>query len=314
MSHQPESQPAPSDASATAKNDAEMSKGSIPLAPLTPDAAQPVTATDLRSEALRLDLVLVFLVVVLAGLLASFPVRNSDFWMHLATGRRILAGEANFGVDPYSFTTAGVYWANAAWGYDVLLYGLTRLGGGPDQALAGYLVVGAKALLIALLALVMLLTSRRNQSLWMPAVCTLVGLLAMSFRLILQPTLISALFLALTIFILQFPRHEDRTRGSRPNSKIYWLLPVLFLIWANMDEWFVLGPLVVILFLLGQGLQQFFRLAHGRRRSRTRPVRQIDSGADRGFGRLPGQSLSLSRFRHTQPVLAELAHGTPRRG
>ncbi len=258
MSHHSEPQPATTEASAAANNDQETSNTSIPLAPLTGDAVPPATATDLRNEALRLDVVLALLVIVLAGLLASFPVRNSDFWMHLATGRRILAGEANFGVDPYSYTTAGVYWANAAWGFDVLFYGLTRLGGGLEEAMAGYLVVGAKALLTALLALVMLLTCRRTESLWAPAVCTLLGLLAMSFRLILQPTVISALFLAITIFILQLPRHEESARGPRPKSRIYWLLPVLFLVWANVDEWFVLGPATIILFLLGQGLQQFF--------------------------------------------------------
>ena len=252
-----ESPSSPSEGTDAADQEKDTSTASIPLAPLTSDAPTS-SSVDLRAEAMRLDVVLAFLVLVFAGLLAAFPVRNSDFWMHLATGRRILAGEANFGVDPYSFTTAGVYWANTSWGYDVFFYTLTRLAGGAEEALAGYLVVGTKALLIAILALIMMLTRRRTGSLWAPAMCTMLALLAWSWRLTLQPALFSAIFLALTIFILQRPRHLDNSGPAAASSRIHWLLPVLFMVWANVDEWFILGPATVALFLVGQLLQKFF--------------------------------------------------------
>ena len=42
--------------------------------------------------------------MALAFFLASFAVRNSDFWMHLATGRHIAEGNTKvlFGEDPFS--------------------------------------------------------------------------------------------------------------------------------------------------------------------------------------------------------------------
>src|SRR5262245_12645634 len=76
-----------------------------------------------------LDLGLSLLVLALAFLLASFAVRNSDFWMHLATGRDLTQGRYSFGTDPYSFTTEGRYWVNHAWLFDLLLYCLYQLGG-----------------------------------------------------------------------------------------------------------------------------------------------------------------------------------------
>ena len=36
------------------------------------------------------------------------------------------------------------------------------------------------------------------------------------------------------------------------------MLPVIFMIWVNVDEWFILGPATVALFFLGQCLQQIF--------------------------------------------------------
>src|SRR5262249_46538770 len=79
------------------------------------------------------------LVLMLAFLLASTPVRNSDFWLHLATGKALIEGRYRFGLEPFttgqrwipladapgaaefvSFTSgeAPAYWANPAWLYD----------------------------------------------------------------------------------------------------------------------------------------------------------------------------------------------------
>src|SRR4051812_25725348 len=101
----------------------------------------------------RLDALLAVLVVAFACLAASFPARNSDFWRHLAAGRLLAHGEYTFGVDPFAYTTAGVYWANHAWLFDLALYlGFLALGG------AG--LVALKACGVAVLAGLMLRQSR----------------------------------------------------------------------------------------------------------------------------------------------------------
>src|SRR5438270_205818 len=82
-----------------------------------------------------------------------------------------------------------------------------------------------------------------RRSWWIPAVCTTLGFLAMSPRLLLQPTLISLLFLSLTLFILQKPQHleQDARRlesERRSPLAVYWLLVPLFALWVNLDSWF----------------------------------------------------------------------------
>src|SRR5437868_4775521 len=88
--------------------------GSIPL----PPPPEPSSAAELAAELSRLDRVLVVMTVVFAFLCTSFTARNSDFWMHLATGRLVAQGEYTIGVDPFAYTTTGQYWANHAWLYD----------------------------------------------------------------------------------------------------------------------------------------------------------------------------------------------------
>src|SRR5436190_21607033 len=117
--------------------------------PLPPAKAQPpMTDLELTRAVGRLDLALVAVVLVLSFLLGSFAVRNSDFWLFLASGRDLLNGRYTFGVDPYSYNTGGHYWVNHAWLFDVLLYKTYQTFG---ETFGGTALVVLKALGLVLL-------------------------------------------------------------------------------------------------------------------------------------------------------------------
>jgi tetratricopeptide (TPR) repeat protein len=176
--------------------------------------------------------VLVLLVAVLAFLLASFPARNSDLWLHLARGRLLAGGDSSALAD------------NPSWLCDLLGYGLY-------SALGGTGLVLAKALLVVALALVLLHLSRAGAGWWVPAFCTALALLAMSARLLLQPATVSYLLLALGLALV-------RDRGAAPSRRSSllppWSLLVLFAVWVNADGWFVLGLGTLALVALGSVL------------------------------------------------------------
>src|SRR5262249_3377692 len=116
-----------------------------------PAADRPDAATADADRLLAgLDIGLSLLVLALAFLLASFAVKNSDFWLHLATGRDLAQGRYSFGTDPYSFTTEGRYWVNHSWLFDLILYYLYQLGG-PAVVLAKAALVTATAGVVLLL-------------------------------------------------------------------------------------------------------------------------------------------------------------------
>ncbi|MBX9623220.1 MAG: hypothetical protein K2X82_05345, partial [Gemmataceae bacterium] len=170
----------------------------------------------------------VVFVALFGALLASFPARNPDVWGHLAAGRD-LAGGAVAAVTPN-------------WLYDLTTYLVYRLGGGAA-------LVGAKALAVAALGMVMLLAARRVGRGWaLPVVCVGLAVLAAGTRLQLQPATASYLFLAVTVWLL-------RDEGDGPSSVWPgWRLAVLFLVWANVDAGVVFGLGVVALTWLGRSL------------------------------------------------------------
>src|SRR5262249_41968522 len=198
---------------------------------------------------------LVPLLLALGFFLAAFPVRNSDLLMHLATGRALVEGRYNpfSGADPFGLTTEGVRWVNHSWLYDLLAYGVYRVAGIPG-------LVAAKALLVALLALVLVRVGQAGRGLWVPVLCATLAVLALGPRLLLQPACVSFLFLGLTLWALQrgggwlyTPATEEERARRRPSAGApvtwanYWPLLPLFALWANLDEWFFLGPLTVAL-------------------------------------------------------------------
>jgi hypothetical protein len=219
----------------------------IPL-PASGPGAPP--ATTQRWTRRVFDGLLVGVVLIFAFLTASFPVRNSDFWLHLAAGRLLAEGRYQFGVDPFSYTTQNVSWANHAWLFDLLLYESYQL----DSLLhvEGALLVVLKALSVTALAAVLLGMRRPGGGLALPAACTLLAVLAMSPRLLLHSTCLSYVFLGLTVWLLWRPYAGAETFGAQ--LKRYAPLLLLFVLWVNVDDWFWLGPLTAALFALGDRL------------------------------------------------------------
>jgi tetratricopeptide (TPR) repeat protein len=207
-----------------------------------------------------LDLAIAAVVMVLSFLLASFAARNTDLWQHLAAGR-VIAQEGSIPrQDPFTYTAEGT-WVNHSWLSDLILYNVFRLTAGsdlmnPDLSLVGPLLMVAKAVLIVLLAWVMMRIRRRDQSMWIAAIFTAISMIVLSRWLFLQPKVISFLFLGLTLYLLQRPEPEPGVKASWLSRPII-AIPLLFVLWVNLDEWFILGPITVALFWLGELMQQF---------------------------------------------------------
>jgi tetratricopeptide (TPR) repeat protein len=241
----------------------------IPLPPLKVKRA-PLSPERLAAEIKLLDRVLVGILLVLAFLLGSFAVQNNDFWMHLATGRLIAQGDYTFGDNPYSHPETG-YWANHSWLFDLAIYGLSNLGGGIDSPAGQALLIVARGLVLVALAWVLLLFRRPGQSIWVPVLCTTLALLAVSTRLVYRPTFLTYLFLALTLYLLYRPgkstdesgRIKDENKPDSGSSFRLWFLPLLFILWVNTDEWYILGPLTVALYLLGEVVQRIAPIRNG---------------------------------------------------
>ena len=189
-------------------------------------------------------------IVVLLGVdLAATPAHNSDLLLHLANGRMLSDGEVGLRTDPFSYVLEGQVWINHSWLFDLLTYGLFASAG------ASVLVL-VKALLFGLVGLALVLLGWEGGKTPVLAVATsLLGLVAMAQGAApVHPIGLSVVFLAATLVLLEKAR-QTVLAAANPTSWLVvvqlWPLVVLSALWVNLDAWFVLGPVVILLYLAG---------------------------------------------------------------
>ena len=169
-------------------------------------------------------------------------VANGDFWWHLRTGLGIL--------DSYSLPHTGLYsqssalpWMASSWLYDVLAaVGFKLL----DLRFVAVLAILLKAVLAAL---TFILAGGLRGRFW-----TAIALSAAAQYILggmpPLPLYCSVLAFAVELILLM----DCRTTGNV--RRLYWL-PLLFLLWANVDVEFVAGILVLVLFVAACAIEQW---------------------------------------------------------
>ena len=186
---------------------------------------------------------LLYLVAGLAALFLftffSVEIADSDFWWHLRTGQYIAETHRLPYPDPFAYTTATAGSAYPGeemlrhfnltheWLFQVILFLVYHTGGFASVVLLRILVMSATCATVGLVAY------RRTGAFYLGLAAALAtGLVATTFRLD-RPYLFSFLLQAVVIVILEYRRY-------------LWILPLLFVVWANLHGgffigWFVLG-------------------------------------------------------------------------
>lgn len=191
------------------------------------------------------DLAAAVLTLALVFLLASFPARNSDLWLHLAAGQRLLQGAYMPGeADPFSYSAATRVWVQHSLLFDILAY-LT-------YSAHRYGLVLFKAVMIVVAFGLLLRLRRTGFSLWPWVLMLALAALAAAPQFVMRSSAASLLFLSLTMVLLL------RSSAVASNS---WRWPLwvalVFWLWALCDQWFFLGPLLLLLAMVGEVVQRW---------------------------------------------------------
>jgi tetratricopeptide (TPR) repeat protein len=174
-------------------------------------------------------------------LLFSGEIRDFDIFWHLRTGQYIVETHKLPYPDPFAYTSTGSSYPGEQltrrfnltheWLSQVAMYAIYALSG-----FAG-LVIARVLMLMVFCVLVGWVSYRRSRDFPISAAATLAAAGMAFYFAQSRPYLVTFVCLALTILILE-TRHR------------LWLLPVLFLVWANCHSGFVLGWIVCLVYAL----------------------------------------------------------------
>jgi hypothetical protein len=190
---------------------------------------------------------LVAVVLVMSFCHLTRDIRDNDFFWHLKSGQWIWESKALPESDPFAYTTPMLesgrarFLLNSYWLSQVFFYVFYLAWGMPGIVISRFLIAGV-------LCFVLLKLRKGDKLLYL-------SLLAIFFALILRsyplerPHLFSFIFFALVLFFL------ERIKAGQEERAVLLFLPFSMLIWANMHGGYALGIVIILLYILMEGLK-----------------------------------------------------------
>jgi hypothetical protein len=187
-----------------------------------------------------------FVIAVFLGLfaMAARNVLDPDVWWHLKTGEWIVQHRAVPHTDIFSYTRVGQAWTAHEWLSELAIYGIFRFAG-----YAGLIV--AFAAIISAACIPLYLRCRCDPV--TAGAMTAWGALATAVVWGVRPQIFSLLLLSVWLQVLE---------RSEENPKLLLWIPPLTVLWVNLHAGFILGPVFICLFIVGESIEIF--LASGR--------------------------------------------------
>lgn len=185
--------------------------------------------------------------VLLAGvfILSFFGETDPDLWWHLGTGRFIVESGHLPQTDPFSYTAIGTQWIIPEWLGEVTIYFLYAAGG----------YVLAVAFFGAVVTLTYWLILRSSRILGLdaaPATLVAAWSAALSWPFwMVRPHIVSFMLFALYLYLL--------IRSRKQMDLWLWLLPPAMTLWVNFHSGYVMGFLVLGLFLAGEYINRAWK-------------------------------------------------------
>jgi hypothetical protein len=183
-----------------------------------------------------------FLTAVFIGLfaMAARNVLDPDVWWHLKTGAWMLQHRAVPHADPFSYTRAGQPWVAHEWLFELAVYGIFRWAGYAGLIVAFAVIISAAFVPLCLRCRTDAVTA---------GTLTVWGALATTVVWGIRPQIISLLLLSVWLLILE---------RSETNPKLLWWTLPLIVLWVNLHAGFILAPVFLALFIVGELIEMCF--------------------------------------------------------
>jgi hypothetical protein len=194
------------------------------------------------------SLYLVGLLAVLGAILvvALSPRLDTDMWWHLQVGKYIATHHAVPSKDFMSFTFAGHAWTDHEWLAELSMYGLYSLAG-----LWGPIV--AFALLICATFLLVYATMRER------GIHPVLGLFVTSACFVASSASWGPRIQMATLFFVSLYSLTLHRFVVTRNRRLLFVFPGAMLLWANIHGGFALGLALLVITLVGEGLNRATR-------------------------------------------------------
>ncbi len=167
---------------------------------------------------------------------------DTDMWWHLRSGQVIVETRTIPFTDPFSYTRAGVPWIDVYWLAQIVLYGVYAVGSFPGLALSVALLVLVAFIFVwkqmdggpFLRAFILVLAATTSAVIWAP-----------------RPQMFTFALTAILGYIVYLYKWRQVDR--------LWLLPPMFVLWANLHGGFAVGFILLAGAIAGEILNHVLK-------------------------------------------------------
>lgn len=193
----------------------------------------------------------VLLAATLLALLAK-PLWSNDLWWHLATGRHLLETGRFLATDPFSLAGGNISPGRASilngyWLAQLVMYGSYQLAG------AWGIILLRAALLTTVPLLLLGYGRRRGIAAWPLLLTAALVAWTLLYFTAERPNLLTILFVPVLLCLLDRIGLAEKSQDT-PRYALAWTVTVgaLMLVWANMHGGFLLGSVLIGLYLASE--------------------------------------------------------------
>ena len=179
-------------------------------------------------------LLVLILFIGLFAMAVRLPA-DTDTWWHLRSGQYIVeTGQIPF-QDPFSHTVTGKAWIDCYWLAQLLLWGIYHVFG------LGGLALG---LALTVLATFVVIFAQCEGNVYVRAFALVLAALTSALYWIARPQILSFLLTSVFLYILYLYKQRGVNR--------LYVIPLLFIIWVNVHGGFIIGFILLGLYVVGE--------------------------------------------------------------
>jgi hypothetical protein len=187
-----------------------------------------------------LDLKILALIGLFVLIIFNLTYTDGDFFWQFKIGQYIFENHSLPPGDIFSYTKEGQPWVIQEWGYEFIIYAIYHLF---DSMVP--LKIFISSLSILFLYLNYNIAKQFTNDSYLPFFIGLIFWIPSTMGIAFRPHMLTYLFFLITLRILL---HVE----ASPKTRIIWWLPLIMFLWVNVHAAFIVGIVLLMIFLLAQ--------------------------------------------------------------
>ncbi len=160
-----------------------------------------------------------------------------DIWRHLATGRYILENRVFPQTEIFSYTALSKSWIAYSWLAEIIFFKISLFG-------VNWLIILRAFLITAVFGIILKTVFNRTENFNLSIIISFIIIVSFGPSWEERPQLFSFVFTGVFAYVLSEYKYR--------NKDYLWVLPFIMLFWVNLHIYFIIGWLLIALYMIGE--------------------------------------------------------------